>query len=186
MDIVVRGKHFDVPALVEERARTKLGRLPRYLPLLEEASAEVDIAHEKAKQPDKRFVVHVTVSGHGVHLRAEERAAKLETAVDQVVQALNQQARKHKEQIYGRSRAKAPKAPASAKAASPDGATAMPRDVTKVKRFAVNAMTAAEALEQMEMLKHDFFLFFDADADQVSLVYRRKAGDYGLIVPELS
>lgn len=186
MEIIVRGKHFDVPALVEERARTKLGRLPRYLPLLEEASAEVDIAHEKAKQPDKRFVVHVTVSAHGVHLRAEERAAKLETAVDQVVQALNQQARKHKEQIYRRSRAKATKATPATKAARRDGAAAMPRDVTKVKRFAVNAMTAAEALEQMEMLKHDFFLFFDADADQVSLLYRRRAGDYGLIVPELS
>ena len=186
MDVIVRGKHFDVPELVEERARKKLARLPHYLPLLDESTAEVDIAHEKAKEPDKRYVVNATVSGHGVHLQAQSRAAQAETAVDRVVQALTRQARRQKDFRYTRSRAKAAK---TAKAALPAAAptnSGMPKDVTRIKRFAVKAMTPVEALEQMEMLKHDFFLFHDAEAGQVALLYRRRAGDYGLIVPELS
>ena len=183
MDIIVRGKHFDVPAPAEERARTKLGRLSHYLPLLDDGSAEVDITHEKAKEPGKRYLVHATVTGHGIHLRAQERAAKLETAIDEVVHALSRQARRHKEKLYGRSRAKA--GPAEA-AAEPEEPPALPKAVAKVKRFAVKPMTPAEALDQMELLNHDFFLFHDADAGQVALLYRRRTGDIGLIVPELS
>lgn len=185
MDIVVRGKHFDVPPPAEERARLKLGRLAQYLPLLEDASVEVDIAHEKAKQPGQRFVVHVMISAHGVHLQAEERAAKLELAVDQVAQALAQQARRHKDRLYDRGRSKAAKEPPEPKIEreEPPG---LLKHITKVKRFPIKPMTPAEALEQMEMLKHDFFLFRDAEADEFALVYRRKAGDYGLIVSEPS
>lgn len=185
MDIVVRGKHFEVPPLAEERARLKLGRLAQYLPLLEDASVEVDIAHEKAKQPDKRFVVHVIISAHGVHLQAEERAAKLELAIDQVARALSQQARRHKERLYDRGRSKAAKEPPEPKIEREEPLGLL-KHITKVKRFPIKPMTSAEALEQMEMLKHDFFIFHDAEANQFALVYRRKAGDYGIIVPELS
>ncbi len=71
MDITIRGKHFDVPQRVQERARDKFSRLQHYLPLLNDGVCEVDLAHEKAKEPDRRFVVHVNVSAHGVHLRVE-------------------------------------------------------------------------------------------------------------------
>jgi putative sigma-54 modulation protein len=184
VDVIVRGKHFDVPEPVEERARKKLGRLPHYLPLLDDSTAEVDIAHEKAKEPGKRFVINVTVSGHGVHLQAQSRAAQPETAVDRVVQALTRQARRQKDFRYTRTRVKAAKTPRAARARAEN--SGMPKDLSRVKRFAVKPMTTVEALEQMEMLKHDFFLFQDADAGQVALLYRRRAGDYGLIVPELS
>jgi putative sigma-54 modulation protein len=185
MDIIVRGKHFDVPAGVEERAQRKLSRLAHYLPLLEDATTEVDVSHEKAKEPDKRFVVHVTVSAHGVHLQAEERAGKPETAVDQVAQALTKQARKHKDKIYGRTRAKGAKKDAVPEPAAGES-PALPGDVSRVKRFAVRPMTVAEAQEEMALLKHDFFLFHDAEAGRIALLYRRKAGDLGLIVPETS
>lgn len=186
MDVIVRGKHFDVPEPVEERARKKLERLPHYLPLLDESTAEVDIAHEKAKEPDKRFVINVTVSGHGVHLQAQSRAAQPEAAVDRVVQALTRQARRQKDLRYNRTRAKAAKPPKAAPRARGKAGSGAGRDITRVKRFAVKPMTTVEALEQMEMLKHDFFLYLDAEAGQVALLYRRRAGDYGLIVPELA
>ena len=57
--------------------------------------------------------------------------------------------------------------------------------VVKVKRFAVKPMSVTEAIDQMELLGHDFFLFFNADSEQLNLLYRRKNGDYGLIEPEL-
>jgi len=57
--------------------------------------------------------------------------------------------------------------------------------VVKVKRFAVKPMSAAEAIDQMELLGHDFFLFFNAESDELNLLYRRHDGDYGLIEPEM-
>ena len=188
MDVIVRGKHFDVPDHVAERARTKLGKLPHYLSLLEDAAVEVDLAHEKAKEPGLRYVAHVTVSAHGVHLQATERAAKPEAAVDQAAQALARQAQRHKQRLYQRGRIRSPKALAAQRARSqkPKGESGQPDGVARVKRFLVKPMTAAEALEQMSALGHDFFLFHDADLGQFALLYRRRAGDYGLIVPELS
>jgi len=59
------------------------------------------------------------------------------------------------------------------------------RKVVKVKRFAVKPMSVAEAIDQMELLGHDFFLFFNADTEELNLLYRRKDGNYGLIEPEL-
>jgi putative sigma-54 modulation protein len=60
-----------------------------------------------------------------------------------------------------------------------------PRKVVRVKRFAVKPMSVAEAVDQMELLGHDFFLFFNADSEKLNLLYRRKDGNYGLIEPEL-
>lgn len=188
MNIVVRGKHFDVPAQIEERAREKLLKLSHYLPLLEDAAVEVDLTHEKAKEPERRYLAHVTVSAHGVHLQAMEHAAKLERAVDQAAQVLTRQARQHKERLYERGRAKKARAAPAAKTRSAKVVEPPAEDgeVARVKRFLVKPMSAAEALAQMNSLGHDFFLFHDADLDQVALLYRRHAGDYGLIVPELS
>ena len=59
------------------------------------------------------------------------------------------------------------------------------RKVVKVKRFIVKPMSVIEATDQMELLSHDFFLFFDADVEEMKLLYRRKDGNYGLIEPEL-
>ncbi|GAH63762.1 unnamed protein product, partial [marine sediment metagenome] len=60
-----------------------------------------------------------------------------------------------------------------------------PKRVIKVKRFAIKPMSVDEAIDQMELLGHDFFLFFNADTEELNLLYRRKDGNYGLITPEL-
>jgi ribosomal subunit interface protein len=193
MEVTIRGRHFDVPELVQERARRKLGRLDHFLPLLRDAVVEVDVGHERSKEPDGRFVVHVMVSAAGVRLHAEERAASLETAVDQAAQALTSQARKHKQRLYERGRPRVAKDAATTAGATPaspsaadDEESGLLRRVGRVKRFSVKPMTTEEALEQIELLGHDFFIFHDAELGQFALLYRRSAGDYGLIIPELS
>ncbi len=192
MDVTVRGRHFEVPEHVAERARRKFGRLDRYLPLLRDAVVEVDVAQERTKEPDRRFVVRVVASGSGVHLRAEERAARPEAAVDLAAHVLTGQARRHKQRLYGRGRTGTSKEETSQlaqPASSPEPEDEEPDPLTKVarvKRFPMKPMTMEEAVEQMELLGHDFFLFHDADAGQFALLYRRRAGDYGLIIPELS
>ena len=190
MEVTVRGKHVDVPDRVVEHARRKLGRLDHYLPLLKDGAVEVDIARERTKEPDGRYLIHVTVHGNGVHLRAEERAAQPEAAIDLAARVLTEQARRHKQRLYGRSRSTAPKelAGGDAELASStepeDDEDPILEKIGKVKRFPVKPMTVEEAVEQMELLQHDFFLFMDADLRQFGLIYRRHAGDYGLIIPE--
>ena len=192
VEITVRGKHLEIPETVEERVRLKFGRLEHYLPALQDATVEVHLAHEKAKDPDLRYLVHVSVSGHGVHLQAEERAAQMEQAIDRAAKVLRTQARRHKQRMYGRGRSGKPsvRIPARTRAAkrrAPEDAEAVEFDgVARVKRFPVKPMTTEEALEQMELSGHNFYIFQDADIDQFALLYRRKAGDIGLIIPELA
>lgn len=180
MDITVRGQHFEVPDSVEERARRKLARLDHYLPLLHDAVVEVDIAHERAKEPDQRYLVRVIVDGGGVHLRAEERAKALEAAVDQAARVLAAQARRHKQRLYERGRPKH-----AAETARTAVTKTSPNKVMRVKRFDVKPMTVDEAVEEMAALGHEFFVFYHAEAGQVAVLYRRRAGDYGVILPEL-
>ena len=192
MEVTVRGKHFDVPEVVEEHARRKLGRLSHYLPLLEDATVEVDVSRERTKEPARRFLVRVTVTGGGVHLRAEERAARPEEAVDQAAHVLTEQARRHKQRLYGRGRNRLPKevtrrfAGAEDPSEPEDEEPDLLRKIARVKRFPMKPMTVEEALEQIELLGHDFFLFFDADAREFSLLYKRQAGNYGLIIGEIA
>lgn len=192
MEITVRGKHIDVPDAVVAHAERKLRRLDHYLPLLNDAVVEVDLAHERAKEPGGRFVVNVSVNGGGVRLRAEERAAQPEAAIDRAAHVLAEQARRHKQRLYERGRTRAPKevaqrltnAAPAAPEADPD--SELPERIAEVRHVSVKPMTTAEAVEQMETLGHNFFLFLDADVEQFALLYRRADGDYTLIIPDLS
>jgi len=187
MQVIIRGKHFRVPEQIEERARTKLAKLSHYLPMLEDASVEVDLTHQKAKEPEQRYLVRVIVSGRGVHLQAEEHAAEPETAVDAAARVITRQVERHKERLYGRGRHSQRGAKEAAAQPIKDEETSPRVDkVARVKRFAVKPMSASEAVEQMELLGHDFFLFHDADLERIAVLYRRRAGNYGVIIPELS
>lgn len=189
MEITVRGQHYHVPDHVEERARQKLGRLEHYLPLLGDAVVEVDLTQERTKEPAGRYLIHVIVSAHGVHLQAQERAADPEAAIDLAAHVLAGQARRQKQRLYGRARGKAPKeieAELVASDASSEEPSPLRDRVARVKRYPIKPMTIDEAAEQMEALGHDFYFFFHEQADQFAVLYRRRAGDYGLIIPELS
>ena len=184
VEISVRGKHFDVPDSVEQHARRKLDKLDHYLPLLEDATVQVDIAHQRAKEPHERYLVRVLVSGRGVHLRAVEHAAEITPAVDEAIRVVIDQARKHKDRLHGRTRTR----PAGRPAPTPstDGDAESWERVARVKRFTLKPMTLLEAVDEMELLGHSFFVYLDAEEDRFAVVFRRKSGDYGLIVPEPS
>lgn len=169
-----------MPDSLVERAQRKLAKLDHYLPLLRDATVEVDVAHQKAKEPSQRYLVHVLVDGSGVHLRAEEHAAKPEAALDEAAKAVTKQARRHKERLYGRSRARTKEPPLPV----PEVAGAAGR-IARTKRFPIKPMTVEEAMEEMELLGHAFFVYHDAEAETFAVLYRRRAGDYGVIIPEL-
>lgn len=187
-DIHFRTQHITVPDDVRQYAAKKLSALERYLPRLREVT--VEFTYEDTRAADQRIVVQITANSNGTLLRAEERGPDLRSTIDLASDVIRRQARRHKERRYSANRTAAPwPAPPS-----PSDELEEPLDepetalgkVVRVKRFPVKPMTEEEAVEQMELLGHTFFLFFDADAGSYALLYRRRDGQYGLILPEPS
>ncbi len=186
MELIFRGKHLTISDEFRDYAGQRLGRLTRYLPAV--AHAIVDVRRE-AKGSDGRFVVQVTLNANGTFLRAEERSFELVAAVDATVAALSQQVKRFKEKKLYRSERRVSKEDRlppeeELEPELPPGVEVVSGRVVKVKRFAMKPVTEAEAIEQMELLAHNFYLFHDADRDVLALLYRRRDGDYGMILPE--
>jgi putative sigma-54 modulation protein len=188
MELIIRGKQLTLGEDFREYANKKLSRVARYLPLAEHAIVDV---RREGKGPGGRFVVQVTVDVNGTFLRAEERADQPQAALDTVSDVLSRQVKRFKQKKLVRSHRRADKkAVAAGEAAEepdlPPDTEIVSGHVVKRKRFAVKPMTEAEAIEQMELLGHNFFLFRDDDRQGLALLYRRHDGDYGLILPESS
>ena len=180
MELQITGKNMDLSPTVRHYVERKLGKLSRHLPNI--IGFKVEIFEEKTKFPQQRFVAQVTIDSSGTLLRGEERGDNLFIAVDKVAAVMNRQIEHYKGKRYDKGRGSS-----SVRGEfSEEIAVAQPlRKVAKVKRFAVKPMSVAEAIDQMELLGHDFFLFFNADTEGLNLLYRRKDGNYGLIEPEL-
>ncbi len=180
MELQITGKNIDLSLPVRRYIERKLGKLSRHLPNI--TGSKVEIFEEKTRSPQQRFVVQVTVDSSGTLFRSEERGEDLFTAIDKVAAAMTRQIEHHKGKLYDKGRGSS----FVRGEFSEEVVAAQPlREVVKVKRFAVKPMSVAEAIDQMELLGHDFFLFFNADTEGLNLLYRRKDGNYGLIEPEL-
>ncbi len=180
MKLQITGKNIDLPPTVRSYVERKLGKLSRHLPNIMEA--KVEISEEKTKSPQYHFVVQITINSSGTLLRGEERGEDLFTAIDKVEAVLNRQIERYKGKRYNKGRGSSftrAKFSQEIETAQPAGR------VTKVKRFAIKSMPVAEAIDQMELLGHDFYLFHNSDTEGLNLLYRRKDGNYGLIEPEL-
>ncbi len=179
MELQITGKNIDLSPAVRQYIERKLGKLSRHLPNIIES--KVEISEEKTKSPQQRFVVQVTIDSGGTLLRGEERAEDLFTAIDKVATIMGRQIEHYKGKLYEKRRGSL----LARSEFSEEIETQPQRRVVKVKRFAVKPMSVAEATDQMELLGHDFFLFFNDDTEKLNLLYRRKDGNYGLIKPEL-
>ena len=191
MELTFRSRHVTVTDSLREYTSRKLSRLGRYLPVVDEAVVELK---QEGGENARRYVVQLTVNCNGTYLRAEERGPDLLPAIDAAADVLSRQVRRYKEKLYHADKhVRAKGAALAGKAAVPGEVEEEDEEreeeivlgrVVRVKRFAVKPMSEEEAIEQMELLHHDFFLFFDADANTHALLYRRREGDYGLIIPE--
>lgn len=187
MDVIFRGQHLTISEDFRQYAAEHLQKLARHLTQADHAT--VDLRRE-AKGDEGPYIVQVTVSVNGSFLRAEERNFDLMTALDAAASALDRQAKRFKERRILRSERRVDKEhrlPAGTVAE--DDEPRLPRDaeliegrVVRVKRFSLTMMTEAEAIEQMELLGHNFFWFEDVDRDELALLYRRRDGDYGMIL----
>lgn len=181
MELQIAGTNIEITPEAQRYVERKLNKLNKHLPDI--IDTKVEISEENTKSPQERYLVRVTVnSGVGrAVFHGEERAEDLFKAVDKVVAIVSRQLERHKGKLYDRGRGN----PLARGKFSQTERPEPERKVVKTKRFVIEPMPLEEAIEQMEQLGHNFFLFFDADAGEVRLLYRRNDGNYGLIEPEL-
>ncbi len=179
MELIIRGRNVEITDLIENYARKRIARLERFLPTI--SQAELELAQEKTRDRDQRQIAQLTVRmTPGLLLRAEERHADLLAAIDLVVDKMERRIERFKGRREGRGRTEEAEPFAPQEAGEPTGR------IVKVKRFEITAMMPEEAIEQMERLGHDFFIFYNPETASINLVYRRRDGNYELIQPELA
>jgi ribosome hibernation promoting factor len=176
---IVAKNNVEISETMRAYVDKKVGKLDRYLPTLGEG--KVEISREGTKLPEQRFTVQVTLDSKGVLIRAQEKSKDMRAAIDKVVDVLSKRIERYKGKLYDKSRGVSL---ARQGAAIEEEEIEPSRRVVKTKHFLVKPMPIDEAMSQMELLGHDFFLFVDADTDRLNLLYRRDDGNYGLIEPE--
>jgi putative sigma-54 modulation protein len=190
MRLTFKGQGLTVPDPIKNHARRRFARLDRYLP--EGTEVMLELRREETRAAQQRYIAQATLSEGGRIVRAEERARDLEAAVDAAADALARQTRRYKERRRRKDRTSLPRSivsePATTSATIADDEEELEEpggeDVVRVKRFPMKPMTVDEALEQVELLGHDFFMFYNADERRYSVLYKRNGGGYGLILPE--
>ena len=182
MELVITGKNMHVAERTEEFVRNKMERLDRHLN--ESVDAQVELSQESTRNTNQRHIVQVTLRRNGTIIRAEERVADLKVAVDAVVDKLDKQIRRYKDKQVRKRRAKAMADQVLVPEAEID-LDEEPR-LVRTKRFRTLPMSTDEAIEQMELLGHSFFLFVNASTDELNVVYRREDGNYGVLEPQLN
>jgi len=177
MELIIKGKNLEITDWLHEYVEKKVRRLDRYLPGIEEAWVELSV--ENTRSAKDRHRVQLTLRRRGVILRTEERSADIFTSVDAALDKMQRQIDRYKGKRWER---KAVREPEPVELLEEE---AQPR-IVRVKRFLMTPMLPEEAAEQMELLGHDFFVFFNVEDDQINVLYRRKDGNYGLLQPELA
>ena len=180
--VEIRGENIEVTDAIREHIEEKIAKLERYFNDVPNTHAHVNI---KVRN-NKRGKVEITIPMKDLTLRAEEGHDDLYAAVDLVIDKLERQIRKHKTKINRKFREKDPEADFFNASAFENGAQEDNENndeivIFRSKEFTLKPMDSEEAVLQMNMLGHDFFVFNDRETDGTSIVYRRKDGKYGLI-----
>lgn len=175
MAIIVRGKNIDITPALKEYVEKRIGKITKYFEQIGEITAILTV--EKG-----RHIVEVTVPVNGILLRGEEATNDMYTSIDLVIEKIERQIEKYKTKLARKFRGSGFKGELVASNVVTDASDDF--KIVKTKRFAVKPMAVEEALLQMNLIHHDFYVFTNADTEEVNVLYRRKDGNYGLIEPE--
>lgn len=179
MNYSIRGQQIEVTAALGDYVEKKLSRLERYF----EAPPSSDVNVTLSVTRDLHSV-EVTIPMPGLILRAEDRGKDMYASIDLVVEKLERQIRKHKTKVNRKIRQRQEGGlkqlfTESAPVAVMDDEDEL--ELVRTKRFTLKPMDVEEAILQMNMIGHSFFVFSNADTKEVNVVYRRNDGRYGLI-----
>lgn len=196
MQIEIQGRNLRVTEALSSYAQKKLEKLDRYLPNI--VDVRVELEREHTRRGEDLAVAQITIRHkRGAILRAQETTpgeieAALNLAIDKMYRQIERFKGKRSRKGHGRFAATLEELNIAealpeimmdeAEEASDESAAML---VTRRKNVSVTAMTEEEAIEQMELLGHSFFLFFNEATGSVNVVYKRRAGDYGVLNPEV-
>lgn len=181
MQVKVAGRHMTVTDPTRAYAEEKFGRIGKIYDS-EPVVAEVVLDVRKNRSNPDRFTAEVTIRLKGHVVRAEEASTDMHAAIDLAADKAETQMRKYKTKVIDRRNhgmAVTKTAPGDSEIHEEEE----PAGVTRVKTVDAKPMTEEEAILQLDLLGHDFFVFRHADTEQVNVLYRRSEGDYGLIQP---
>ncbi len=178
MQVSVHGRNLEVTPRLEDYVEKKVERLDRYLSTINQV--RVDLAVENTRSNADSQVAQFTVISRRTILRAEARTDDIFASIDAGIDKLHRQIERYKGKRQQRIRSEV-----DAEELAEDVEDAPVGEIIRVKRFEVNPMGPEEAIEQMELLQHDFFLFYNPEEAAINLVYRRRDGNYGLLQPEV-
>ncbi len=182
MQLSITGKNLEVTQSLREYVERKIGRLDRYLPNITDARVELSVENTRAAKDSQ--VAQVTLHTKQATLRAQEATADMFASIDAVLEKLQSQIIRFKGKRWSK------RAPIDEEVESPalleEESAEEPVHISRVKRFRMIPMDETEAVDQMELLGHDFFVFYNTNESQINVIYRRRSGDYGLIQPELA
>ncbi len=179
MNLVIRGKNIEVPPIAKDYIAKKVNRFEHHLKNITEI--KVELSQEK-RTPGNHYVVEMTLDCQGTLIRGEKRGPDVLAAIDAAVEAIDRQVTRYKDRLETRRQ----RGTTKEKGAEASGAQSLSQaqgNLIKTKRFKLLPMTPEEAIDQMELLEHDFFVFFNAFNKEINVVYRRQDGAYGLIEP---
>jgi len=176
MNCIIVGKNMDVSQNLKERAKKKVNKLDKFF----NADTEANVVMSIQKG---RHILELTIRHNGILFRAEEKSDDMYASIDHAVEIVERQIRKNKTRLLRNIRESA------FKAIDVMDETAYVEEeqdynIVRSKKFPVKPMTIEEAILQMNLLSHEFFVFVNSDTKLVNVVYRRKDADYGLIEPE--
>lgn len=190
MDIQIKNRTGKVTERQRAYIEEKLHKLERYLDGIGDVC--VDLAKVQQRGVGEHYIAQATLQmPQGTILRAEERDPDLFAAVDALHDSFQRQVTRYKDRHFRRGKIR--REGGEVRAVNSDGDQADTSDgaeadgapqIMRTKAFAYKPMYSDEAIEQMELLGHSFFVFTDAETQTVNVVYRRRDGNYGLIVPE--
>lgn len=182
MRLQVKGKNVEVSDSLKTYAQEKLSKLDKHLN--DAARLELELAVEKNPSIAENQIAEGTIWTKGPVLRARESSRDMRASIDMLVEKLERQARRYRD----KRRPRASRSPSAAVEAEtvPVVADEEATVIVKTKQFPVKPMTPEEAVLQLELIGHDFFVFQNADTTDVNVVYRRRDGDYGLIEPQIA
>ena len=179
MKMIITGRHMKVREDIAEYAKGKIAKFDKYFN--SEIKANLTFSYRGKEQI---FELTIPMKG-GVVLRAEDSARDMREAIDSVVDKIGRQIRKYKNKLQKRYRKEE-----TIRFENPFDEEEEKKEeeqikIVKSKRFGIKPMFPKEAAMQMELIGHDFFVFLNAQTDEVNVIYSRKDGDFGLIEPYL-
>ena len=175
MKFIITGRNIDVTPGLDEAIRDKIGRLDKYF--TEDTTANVTLSVDK-----DRHKIEVTIPVKNGIIRAEQVSSDMYVSIDLVEEVIERQLKKYKNRLQDKQQAEG----SSFKREFLEADYAEDEDIKIVRRkqFDMKPMYPEDACVQMELLGHSFYVFRNAEDEQICVVYKRKGGTYGMIEPE--